>query len=403
VAGRIRALLERDLASSAGSALVFPLAVGIATVALPLYALDSGYSKVAVGIFAALSAAAQMGIRLTSPRLMRRYSESVLVLMAGGVLALSCLTVTLSSALVPFVVCQLLQGAARGWFWTGIQTHAVRKPGSAVGRLAAISFFSSVGLVTGPILAGVIGAHTMRPAIALATGVALLAVLPAAFLDRLPPFARTGEELAGWRQLWQQPGMRAGCLAGITAGGWRALLTSYVPVALRQAGQSAPVIGLLVSVASGSSLVGSTFVARLRERGITPALLAGTMLTGFGMAATALVAGAAPVAALTLAISGLGAGALQTLGPAAAAAGVPPQQRGVAISVSGAFRAGALFTAPLAVGALLAGLPLTPAMALAGAFLALPALALRATTGTPDVRWAEAPAVPHEVDDRIRE
>lgn len=399
MAGRGRALLERDLASSAGCALVFSLALGIATVALPLYALATGYSKTAVGVFAALSAATQMTTRLTAPRFMRHFSESVLVLLAGGVLALSCLAVALSHALAPFVAGQLLQGVARGWFWTGTQTHVVRRPGPAVGRLAAINFFSSIGLLTGPVLAGIIGARSMRPAIALAAGVAVLAVLPALGLDRLAPFVREPAAAAGAQAWWRQPGVRSGCLAGVTAGGWRALLNSYVPVALRRAGQSAPVIGLLVSVASGASLVGSVLVSRARERGMTPVLLAGTVVTGLGMAITALVAGAAPAAAGALALSGLGAGALQTLGPASAAAAVSPQLRGAAISVSGAFRAGSLFTVPLTVGLLLAAVSLTPAMTLAGAVLALPALALRAGRTTPDVPPA-APALPASTGER---
>jgi MFS family permease len=121
----------------------------------------------------------------------------------------------------------------------------------------------------------------------------------------------------------------------------------------------------------------------VRERGVRWAFAIGTLATGAGIALTAAVAGQVLLAGLVLALSGLGAGALQTVGPAIATDSVHPEERGDAIAATGTFRAAALFVAPLAVSGMVGAIALTPAMALVGAAMTLPVLALRRRT---DVR-----------------
>jgi MFS family permease len=75
---------------------------------------------------------------------------------------------------------------------------------------------------------------------------------------------------------------------------------------------------------------------------------------------------------LALTLSGLGAGALQTLGPAVATQAVHPEERGDAIALAGTFRAASLLATPLAVAALVAVLPLAGALAVVSAGMALP-------------------------------
>jgi MFS family permease len=102
--------------------------------------------------------------------------------------------------------------------------------------------------------------------------------------------------------------------------------------------------------------------------------VAGCLLVGLSMSLFVPVAGLAWLAAAVLALSGLGAGALQTVGPAVATDAVHPEERGEAIAATGAFRAAALFGAPLAVAGAIAVAPLAAAMAVTGVILALPAL-----------------------------
>ncbi|MDQ1626649.1 MAG: hypothetical protein QOI54_393 [Actinomycetota bacterium] len=344
----------------------------MASVALPLLALRTGYSGADVGALTAASAAAQMASRVGLGAVMRRVGDWSLIAAAGFMLALSNAVAALSAELLPLAAAFLLQGVARACFWTGSQTHVVRRPGSSVGALAQVNFISSVGLLAGPVLAGVLAERSMQLALAVATGVAVLGMIPSALLDRLPPFLRPPDRPAG--RLWRRAGVSTGCWAGASAGAWRGLLSSYVPVALEAARQSSRTIGVLVSVANAASVLGSVVVARVHGPWVGRSLVAGCLLAGLAMALFVPVAGFGWLAAVTLGLSGLGAGALQTVGPAVATDAVHPEERGEAIAVAGAFRAAALFGAPLAVAAAITVAPLAAAMAVTGVILSLPAL-----------------------------
>jgi MFS family permease len=374
---------SRDVVASASGAGVYSVSLGIASVAFPLLALRAGYSATEIGALTAVSAVSQMAIRLVLGRVMRIWPDWTLIAGAGVLLALSSGVVTASAAPVPFVLAQLLQGISRACFWTGSQTHVVRGPGRAAGALAQVNLVAAVGLLAGPVLAGVLSERTPTLALAVATAVALLGVVPTFFLDRLPPFAPPADRPPG--RLWRRPGVDVGCWAGVTAGAWRALLTSYVPVALDQARQSSSTIGALVAAANGAALVGTAISGRLPRRWTSRVLVGGIVLTGIATALTAAVAWSVALSALVLVVSGVAASIVQILGPASAAESVHPQERGEAIAVSGTFRAGALLAAPLAVAGLVVILPLSPAIALVGAGMTLPALVLRRRPAGPGI------------------
>jgi MFS family permease len=365
----------RDTIASAAGAAVFSCSLGIASVALPLLALRSGYSAAEIGVLTAISAIAQMATRLVLGAAMRLVGDWVLVVAAAGCLCLSNGLVVASTALVPFALAELLQGFARACFWTGSQTHVVRSDAPAVGALATINFVSSLGLLAGPVLAGVLVEHSPRAALGVGAAVAAVAMGPALALDRLPPFRPPPERSPG--RIWRRPGVDVGCWAGVSAGAWRGLLSSYVPVVLDAARQSASTIGVLVSVANGASMVGSALVGRVRDRWVMRSFVLATLATGVATGLVAFAAEAWWAAAALLAVSGLGAGALQTVGPAIATDSVHPEERGEAIAAAGTFRAAALFAAPLAVAGAIAVIPLAVAMGLAGALITASAALVR--------------------------
>jgi MFS family permease len=353
---------------SAGGAAIFSCSLGIASVALPLLALRSGYSPTQIGVLTAVSAIAQMTTRLGLGAAMNVVGDWVLVVSAGVTLCLSNAVVAASAALAPFAAAEVLQGVARACFWTGSQTHVVRGAGSSVGALATINFVSSIGLLSGPVLAGVLAEHSPHAALAVGAAVAAAAMPFALALDRLPAFSRLPGRRPG--RIWRRAGVDVGCWAGVSAGAWRGLLSSYVPVVLDLARQPASTIGALVSVANGSAVVGSIAVARVRGCAVRLSFVLSAVAAGGATALVALVAGAWWAAAAVLAVSGLGAGALQTVGPAIATDSVHPEERGEAIAATGTFRAAALFAAPLAVAAAVAVLPLAAAMGIAGSLIA---------------------------------
>lgn len=354
---------------------MFSCALGIASVALPLLALRAGYSPAQVGVFTALSAIAQVATRLVLGAAMRLVGDWVLVVGAGFCLGVSNGLVAISAAIVPFVAGELLQGVARACFWTGSQTHVVRGRGRSIGALATINFVAGIGLLVGPVVAGVIIDSSVRTALVIGAAVAGAAMVPALMLDRLPAFSPPPERPLG--RIWRRAGVDVGCWAGVNAGAWRGLLSSFVPVALDAARHSASTIGTLVSVANGASLLGSVLVARVRGPWIRRSYVLGMLGAGGATGLVVLAAGSWWLAAVLLAISGLGAGALQTVGPAIATDAVHPQERGEAIAAAGAFRAAALFGAPLAVAGAVAVLPLAIAMGAAGALIAASAAIVR--------------------------
>jgi MFS family permease len=374
---------SRDVVMSASGATVYSLSLGAASLALPLLALRAGYSATEIGALTAVSAVSQMATRMVLGLAMRRWADWTLIAGAGLLLAVSSGIVALSAALVPFLLAQLLQGVSRACFWTGSQTHVVRGPGRAAGTLATINFVSSIGQLAGPVVAGVLSEHSPVLALAVAAGIALVGIVPAFLLNRLPPFAPPEDRPPG--RLWRRPGVDIGCWAGVTAGGWRGLLSSYVPVALDAARQSASTIGALVAVANGASLIGAAVAGRVRRRWSARVILGGIVVTGVATALTAALAWHVVLSAVILLVSGIAAGTLQVLGPATAAEAVHPEERGEAIAASGTFRASALFAAPLAVAGLVAVLPLAPAVALVGAAMTVPAVLLRRRTAVPDV------------------
>ena len=368
---------DRDLAAAATTSGVVGLALGVAGVALPLLALRAGYSASEIGALTAVSAVSQLVSRLSLGAVMRRIPEWTLISSAGVFLALSCGLVALSASVVPFVAAQLLQGVARAFHWTSTTAHLVRGPGPAAPKLAVVNFTAALGSLTGPLVAGVLSDRTPVLAIAVAAAVSLLAVGPTFLLDRHPPFAPPPREQRPRGRIWRRPGVDVGCAAAAAAGGWQAVLTSYVPVALVAAGQSAVTVGALVAVANGAMLVAAGLAGRVPPRWQAPAVVAGVLVEGAAVALTAVSAGLVPAAALVLAAGGYAAGTLQVLGSSVVAESVHPEERGDAIAASGTFRALSMFGTPLAVAGLITVVPLAPAVAAVGVTLGVPGVLLR--------------------------
>jgi MFS family permease len=366
---------RQDRVAVAVTTMFMSFCLGGSSVALPLIALRAGYDGTQIGILVACSALAAMGVRPLLARVMRIVPDRVLVAASAGLLALSSGFALASLAMVPFVVAHVLQGASRSCFWTGIQTHVVRGPGPSARALARVNLVSSLGLLAGPAAAGWLLERGPAPTLVLVGAVAVAAVPASLRMGRFDPFVLPPDRPPG--RIWRRPGVDAACWAGATAGGWRALVGSYVVVAFERVGQASSTIGVLVAVANAASVAGAVLVSRLHPRWLTAAFASGTLVTGVGLALCVLVAGSAPLAAAALALSGLGAGALQTVGPVLGTDAVHPEERGEAIAAAGMFRAGVGLGAPVLVAALLGLMPLTAAMSLAGVTLAAPTLLVR--------------------------
>jgi MFS family permease len=348
--------------------------MGLSAVASPLLALRSGYDASAIGVYIALSAVAQLSSRAFMGAMMRRIPDKYFVMLAGVSMGASCAAFSVWTDWWAFALSQVLQGLARGIFWTGTQTHAVRTSSNSVSAIAKVNLASGIGQVTGPFVCGPIVAHwSATAAMLLATVCGLLVVVPSSLMLVLPPM-RPKKGASGTTAVWRRPGVALASWGGATAGAWRAMMNSYVPIVLEAARHSSNVIGAVVAVANAASIASGYFAGRIHATRLQGWLVGSIVVTGIGLGLFGLLSSGVLLCSVALAASGIGAGLLQTVGPAMATEAVEPEERGEAIASAGTFRAAALFAAPLSVAALVTVLSAPVAVAVAGAMLAVPSL-----------------------------
>jgi MFS family permease len=363
-----------DRVLSALSIVLFGFALGTLSVVVPLLGVHAGYNPSEIGLLVAVAAVAQLVTRLCMGALMRRIPDRSFLVGSGMMIAVSCALLALSPVFMVFVASQLVQGAARAFFWTSSQTHAVRTSTSAVNGIRDVNLAAGVGALLGPAVAGYLWEVSVQLPLVVGAVAGSIAVVPAALLIRFPPFAaRPPSRMGRDKRLWRRPGVNAACWMNAAAGAWKSLLDSYVPFALSLAGQPAAVIGILLSIANATVLVGSTLGGWVRSKGIRASLVTGVFATGLGLAAVGPFAGVIAPVAVALAVSGVGVGILQTVGPAIAAEKVHPEVRGDALALTGIFRATALFLSPMGMAGLVALAPVTAALLAAGLLITTPA------------------------------
>ncbi|MBD0423651.1 MFS transporter [Streptomyces sp. NPDC052309] len=371
-----------DRAFSVVTTTLFSVSLGMVSVAAPVIAVQAGISTAAIGLLVALSGVSQIATRLCMGPLLRRFPDKLFVAFASGALAVSCALLVRETAMWAFAVSQLLQGLARALFWTGTQTHAIRAWPTSVGGLTVINIANGVGALVGPVLAGALAVRSLSLSLVVATVMGVLGLVSAALLRSFRPFRSAPQEKGnGRRRLWLRPGVGAACAMTAGGGAWKGLMNSYVPVVLSHAGHAAPAVGALVTGANLAGLMGSAVSKRVQAAGLRPAMLLGLVPAGVGIGLTGLFPGSIVVATAMLFAAGLGAGVLQTVGPALAADSVGPEERGDAIATIGTFRAATLLAAPLGAGALVLVMSAGAALATAGALMSLPAVLVSLRNG----------------------
>jgi len=270
-----------------------------------------------------------------------------------------------TTSLGTFIAAQALNGLARALFWTSNQTHLVRGKGIPIRRLAQSQMASHVGGLAGPTLAGVLLARSAPFALTVVTAMAAVAAVISMTLIRRPPYERPAA--GGRRQLWRQRPVALGCWTSFSAGGWRGILDSFVPVVLATSGIGPAMVGYLMAVAEAATVAAAAWLARYgHERFAVPVRVAGSSVL-LGSAVLPLVADRPVLAGIALAVAGAGGGLAGSLGPAIVNANVEHRQQGTAIALAGTYRAAARLATPTVIAAVagLVGIPLTLGLAAA--------------------------------------
>jgi hypothetical protein len=365
---------RNDRPLALGVAFAFALSLGIAIVAIPLLAIDSGYNAAAIGFIVATSAAAQLATRLALPWLLGRFADRALIAFAAVLMLGAFLLLLLSTALPAFLLAQLGQGAARAIFWTSSQTHAIRSGGPPVRRLVDLNLAGNAGTLTGPALAGFLATIGLPVAIAGAAIAVGIAAVGAPLMAAFPPYDRRGG--VGAFGLLRRDGVDVACWANFVAGTWWSMISSYIPVVLVGAALGPAIIGWLVTLSEGAGAATLLVLRRTAPSRIRRIVTAGAFVE---MAVLAGIAVAPPILAayaLLLIVGGTAAGAVTSLAPALVTMVAADQEHGDALALSGTFRSIALLGVPASVGAVLGVASLPVAMVAVAALSAAPGFAL---------------------------
>lgn len=364
----------------------FSVGLGVATLAIPLLALGAGFGAATVGFLVATAAATQFLTRLALPILLGRFPDRTLIALSSALMLVGFSLLAVNIALPVFVLAQVLQGAARAIFWTASQTHAIRGVSRPVQRLVDVNVAGSAGTLIGPVLAGSLASFGLQVAMAAAVAGAAMAVMGTPLMRRLPPFDR--QLSGGSMSLLRRDGVDVACWASAAGGVWWSMVGSYIPVILVSSGLGPAAIGWLITASETAGTVALLSLRNVATRWVPTAVRIGafgalTALAAVAMAALLVIGptfgrmDAPPpivVYAVLLVLGGAASGTVTTMAPAMATLMSEPDEQGDALSLSGTFRAGALFGAPATVGGLLSVMALVPALLVVVAAAAGPGL-----------------------------
>ena len=364
----------RDRVAALAVVFGFSVGLGVGTVTIPLLALDAGYDPATIGFLVAVAAAMQLATRLCLPWLLGRFADRSLIAIASAMMVGAFGLLLVSTALPVFLGAQVLQGAGRAIFWTSSQTHAVRDQPRPVERLVDINVAGNAGTLVGPALAGVLATIGLSVALLAAALGALVAVLGTVAMHRLPPFDR--RDSVGSLALLRRDGVDVACWASAVGGVWWSMIGSFIPVILVGAGVEPVGIGWLITASEAAGTAALLLLRGVRHQLLGRVVRTAAVITMGALVAIALVPGNLTAYAILLVVGGAANGSITTLAPAMASVVAGPEEQGDALSLTGMFRAGALFGAPAAVGGLLGMVPLAGAISLAATVVILPGLAV---------------------------
>jgi hypothetical protein len=351
-----------DRATSLAVAFGFSVSLGVATVAIPLLALDAGYDAAAVGFLTATSAAAQLAFRLALPWLLGWFSDRTLIAAASAIMLAGFVLLLVSAALPVFVLAQLFQGTARAIFWTASQTHAIRGGERPIRRLIDLNVSGNAGTLVGPTLAGSLAVFGLPLALAAA---AIGAGLATAGSVLLTPYAAYDRKLSvGTTGLLRRDGVDVACWATVVGGAWWSMIGSYIPVLLVQGGVGPQLIGLLVTASEGAGTIALLALRNIPGPLIRRAVRLGSVVSTLALIAVAIAPANLGIYAVLLIVGGGASGSVTTLSPALASLAAGEHEQGDALALSGMFRAASLLATPAAVGALLGATGIPAAVAL---------------------------------------
>jgi predicted MFS family arabinose efflux permease len=244
-----------------------------------------------------------------------RLGSRRMTLLAGCLLAASCLGQGLAPNLWTLIAARLLFGLASSVIWSAGLSWLSDSAGDRPGALGAVMAVAGVGGMVGPVFAGVLADRLDRGAPFLAlSAMALVLVAALAAADRGSERRHEQHRLSQIMGLVSRDALIGGALAMMVLGGFSDGVVNLVgPAQLSDAGRSASWIGVVLSLAAGLFIVFSALVARAGRAAVT--LTVGAVCTALSalVLGPVLASGAALLVAAMLLLRSAPLGAMYAI------------------------------------------------------------------------------------------
>jgi MFS family permease len=338
-------------------------------------ALALGAGPFEVGLIAASFSLLAVLAALPIGRMVDQVGSGRFAIVAMVLMSIASLSIVWIDSLVLLAVAVSVVGFGHIMNLVAGQTM-VANAGGRKGRESRYGLYStaaSTGQLLGPALAGLLAGgliagfqepgadpgNVQGPVFlfaCLATGVAALLAFG---LPRTPaqregtePEASAGNVLTVAGRVLRRPGMPSAMIVSITVISAVDVMTYYLPAYGEANGLSVALVGGLLSVRAGASLVSRLFMSRLIQLAGRKVLLTSCMVMAAGALLLLVVVPPAPVLVLLMILSGFGLGLGQPMTIAWVANRSPRAERATALSIRLTGNRGALLVVPVTMGAL---------------------------------------------------
>ncbi|MFD3683540.1 MFS transporter [Nocardiopsis sp. NPDC058631] len=307
-----------------------------------------GGDAVAVGLVTAAYALLPLLIAVPLGRATDLARRTAWIVGLGAVvLAAGCVFLAFTTGLVSLAVASTVVGVGHLLCMVAGQGLIARfsPPGNLDRDFGWFTAAASLGQLAGPLISGAVLAEASGPALLSATSTALviacataaLGLLPVLFLLRLRSPAHpggAGSEPVPTLALLRRRGMPSALLASLALLSAVDILTAYLPLIAESRGIPPVLVGVLLSLRAGSSLLSRLMLSRLLARWSRKQLIvASTSVAALALALVA-VPNAGPLALGAVLVAGgflLGLGQPLTMAEVATAA--PQQAKGAALAL----------------------------------------------------------------------
>lgn len=352
---------------------IYSIAMQMAILLVPLYALQLGLPPLSLAFIVSVPAVLQIAIRAIGGAINNYLGENRILKISFLAISLAGMLFIFSDTVASIYLAQFVLSVSRGLFWSTAQTYLSRQP-EAEGRLSRIFGYFEVTTAIGGIAGLLIGGYFsqwfgLSWAFSLLVMVGLISFLMCRFLPESPRNRTKRISPSGFRNFGAVVRHRPLYLAGLcafTAALPLSLAGSFYPVHFKELGMEDGMIGAIVSMMALGSITAGLFVARVldRVRVLFPYVVS-LMLIGFTLITIQFLS--SPLAlGLLIVITGLGSGTSSILYQSLTAKFSTSENRGPAMAFTTNFWSLSHLIIPVLFGALTEKISLPASFVVAG-------------------------------------